>query len=962
MTNFEKIRVHHLPSLQANIEEYVHAASGARHIHLATSQADLAFLVAFPTLPDSDDGRAHILEHLTLTGSKRYPVRDPFFSMLRRSTATFMNAMTYADRTVYPFASTDRNDFFNLLDVYLDATFFPNLDYLNFLQEGWRHTLADGKLDYQGVVLNEMKGAFADPFRAVYSGISGALLKGTTYEVESGGDPLAIPKLTHQMLKDFHATHYHPSQAVFMTAGPLDAADIQRHIALRVLDALPGTAPRGEPQLARIAAPREVTIAVPSAAACEDAWGAQMAWVLGESSDITTYYHANLLDAGLLGDATAPLRKAMESAGYGRPSRMNGMDPSARQILFHVGMDGLREEQLEPARKLLWDALADAQANGVPGATLKAALRDIAYRQRDTAGGQMPNVLMRMLNAVPVAMRGGDVIDFLDSQPALQRLQSQISDPAFFKGLVNDLMNNSARLDATVRPAPDYFTERAAIERECLDATLAGLNAEDKARIVADSTALEALQREPIRREVLPRILPSDVSPHPRPMTPIADAAAGTHLFDVPSNGISYATVQYDVSELPEQHWPWLALYASLRADLGVGGMDYQEAGAWRQRMAPTFNVALEALIDRADKLRILLSFSSSGLREEHANIGTVLNTYIARPRFDETERLAFLVNQLVRRSFDNLGQAGDQFASLAASAPLSDQRYFEEVTRGARMLPFLGQLKSLAETPAGLASIATRLAALHYRLVNCGAQTLCAGSGADAQALAAELTPASPVAALSASAAPEQNARPRQAANSALYASGQVNHCHIAWPVPRMGHTQAPALAVAAELLAHQFLHQALREHGGAYGGRASYAGHLGLFTMSSFRDPRLAATYADFGIATEQLLATDFSDEQIEEAIICVIKVLDRPAAPLEAVQQAWQLHLRGVDASARQQYRSGVLSCTQAQVKQAVEFWIKQGQASRAAYIGNPEQDLAGLEVVSLQALGENASAST
>eukprot|EP01034_Spumella_vulgaris_P036782 gene36782-45380_t len=163
MNTFELVRSHHIAALQATVEEYVAPSSGARHIHLATSGADLAFLVGFPTVPDTSDGRAHILEHLALCGSQRYPVRAPFFSMLRRSTATFMNAMTYADRTVYPFASTDRNDFYNLLDVYLDAAFFPRLDYLNFLQEGWRHTLEDGKLRYQGVVFNEMKGAFAEP-------------------------------------------------------------------------------------------------------------------------------------------------------------------------------------------------------------------------------------------------------------------------------------------------------------------------------------------------------------------------------------------------------------------------------------------------------------------------------------------------------------------------------------------------------------------------------------------------------------------------------------------------------------------------------------------------------------------------------------------------------------------------------------------------------------------------------
>ncbi|MET0581662.1 MAG: insulinase family protein, partial [Pseudoxanthomonas sp.] len=859
MSTFEKLRCHSLPSLQATMEEYLHPASGARHIHLATSQADLAFLVAFPTLPDNDNGSPHILEHLALSGSKRFPVRAPFFSMLRRTVSHFMNAMTYPDRTVYPFASTDRKDFFNLMDVYMDAAFFPNLDYLNFLQEGWRYTFVDGKLDYQGVVLNEMKGALTDPSLALYTGITSKLLKGTTYEVLSGGDPLAIPTLTLQVLKDFHARHYHPSQAVFMTAGPIPAADIQRRITERVLSELPGTAPRLQAQTACVTAPATATIDVPASPAGTDGWGVQVAWIMGEAVDTDVHYHARLLEAGLLGDATAPLRKAMESSGYGRPARLNGMDPGPRQMLFHAGIEGLREEEVPPARQRIWDALTDAQHHGVPTATLQAALRDITYRQRDTSGGRgMPNVLTRMLNAVPVAIRGGDVVDAFDNDSVLQRLQQKIADPAFFKSLVGSLMDNPARLDATVRPAPEFFTKRAAIERERLDATFASLDAAGRERIVADNAALEHLQRELDDGDVLPRIAPKDVSPHPRPVTPFSARADGRYLFDIPSNGVSYATVQYDVSALPEQEWPWLALYENLRQDLGSADMDYQTAGAWRQRMVPGFGIAAESLLDGGKRLHVLLNVSATALREEHANIGTVLNTTIARPRFDELPRIAFLVERLARRVFDNLSQDGDRYAALGVTAPLSAQRHFENATCGAGILPFLGEIQRLAATSDGARAIAAHLAALHARILDCPVRLLCAGSGVDAEALSAELTLPGTAAqsVLSVSVAQHllQQRRP-QTCNAALHAPGQVNHCHIAWAVPMLGDRHAPALAVAAELLAHQFLHQALREHGGAYGGRASYASDLGVFTMSSFRDPRLEATYADFETAIDKV-----------------------------------------------------------------------------------------------------------
>lgn len=966
MSTFEHLRTHAIPSLQATLEEYVAPATGARHMHLATAQPDLAFLVAFPTIPPTSDGRAHILEHLALSGSERYPVRDPFFSMLRRSTATFMNAMTYADRTVYPFASTDRKDFDNLLDVYLDATFFPRLEYLNFLQEGWRHVLEDGKLAYQGVVFNEMKGAFADPSRALYHGVVANLLAGTTYASVSGGDPLAIPDLTHAALKEFHATHYHPSQALFMTAGPLPASEIQQRIAERVLVRLPGTAPLMTPQLASVAAPRTTTVTVPGQAGREDGHGIQLAWILGESADSAALHRANLLQAGLLGNASAPLRKAMETAGYGRPSRINGMDPNPRQLLFHLGMEGLTQDQVAPARARILDALEQAAATGVPQDVLDATLRDIKYEQRDTSSGRMPNVLARMLRAVPVAMRGGDVHDTFDSERVLDGLERQVADPAFFTGMVRALLDSPARLEAVIAPDPDYFAKRGAAETERLAADEARLEEEDRRRIAADNAALLALQGQPTDTAVLPRILPGDVDAQPLPLPAVepATTADGANLFTFPiaSNGISYARIEYDVSALPAGDWPWLQLYADMRRGLGLEGMDYAEADAWRQRAVPVFSLQLlPALVD--GRLRLTLRFHADGLREEHERIAEVLAAFIGSPRFDEHERIAFLAAQSAQQRLNNLAQAGDQYAAVAAGAPHSPLRAFEHATVGIRSLPFRAGLQRLAATPEGAAQIGAQLARIHALVLACPATVVCAGSEHDAADLASLVkVPAGgvPGAGAPAPALGDGPAVLAQPGNLALHAPGQANHCHIAWPAPNVRHADAPALAVAAELLTHRFLHRAIREQGGAYGGGASYASGAGLFTMKSYRDPRLKATYADFAAALDAFVDADVSTEQLEEAIISVIKNLDRPGSPFDAAMTALDLYRRGIGPLERARFRAGVLGCTAAHAQEAVQRWLRSQPGTRAAFVANAAQDLDGLTPVELPALFQEEQA--
>jgi Zn-dependent M16 (insulinase) family peptidase len=425
-------------------------------------------------------------------------------------------------------------------------------------------------------------------------------------------------------------------------------------------------------------------------------------------------------------------------------------------------------------------------------------------------------------------------------------------------------------------------------------------------------------------------------------------------VFSIPSNGISYARVQFDVGALPEDDWPWLPLYASLRMDLGVADRDFEQAAAWRHARVPRYDIGVNAVQEAGGTLRIAMNFFAGALREDHAQIAAVLDDYVHRPRFDEEARIRFLVDRMAREHLDDLAQNGDRYARLAAAAPVSALRAFEHATEGAPFVPFLTGLQALLATPDGLRRIQDRLAALHARMMDCPRTLLCAGSGDDAQALAGLFgaftaqrgTPARP-------------ARMGAPESLALHAPGQVNHCHIAWAAPNLRHADAPALAVAAQLLTAQLLHPALRERGGAYGGYAGYIESAGTFAMGSYRDPRLAGTYADFATALNRVLDTAFTDEQLEEAITSVIQKLDHPAAPFDTVLAAWTLHQRGIDMAARRQFRAGVLGCTLPDVRAAVGRWLKAGTPSRAASVGDVDQNLAGLQVLDLLAYGKGES---
>ena len=955
MPNFSLISRRPVPALQATLEHYVDDGSGAQHLHLATDDEELGFLVAFPTVPDQSDGRAHILEHLALSGSQRYPIANPFFSMMRRSTATFMNAMTYAERTVYPFASTDRRDFFNLLDVYLDATFFPTLDPLTFLQEGWRYTLDDGQLGFQGVVFNEMKGVYNDPLHVLNVGMRRELFHGTTYAVDSGGDPAEIPSISHAILKAFHASHYHPSQAVFMTTGRLVAADVQAKITDRVLKALPGTAPRLMPTLALPwAAPRRIDVQLPPQGTDGNELGIQIAWLLGEATDPEAIHHAQLLAFGLLGSASAPVMQAMQSAGFGRPSRMTGLDNSARQLTLHVGMEGLTEAQIQPAEECIRDALRRAARDGVPGQVMKAALRDLRIEQREVPSGSMPAGLVRLLKAVPMVMLGGDAMTALDVEPLLVELEQQARDPEFFKGLVQSLLDNPTCLVTRAVPDADFFGKRRATEQALLQHRQAQLSSEDRARIMSESAALAAQQQHVPDAEVLPRILPAELKPTPRALPVLTVSADGTCAATIASNGLTYANVIYDVGSFDEADWPWLSLYADLLPELGVGTQSYAEASALRQILVPAFQMGFDAMVSTDGGLKPQLSLFASALREEQEAIVTVMQSWLTQPRFDETDRITFLITSRVRSQISGVGQLGPRYAALAATAPLSAKTKFDNRVRGADSFSFCRLLQGMVETPEGLAEIRHRLVLVQERLLTCPRTIVCAGLDADATELARSLTLAMPVRQTAVASVAAATSPDRVLAQAALDIAGQVNHCVAAWSVPRMIHADAAALAVTAELMSHQILHRALREQGGAYAGSASYSGDTGIFVMSSFRDPRLAATYADFAEAINTVTRSDFSQVQIEEAIIGVIKRLDKPQAPHAEALLAWQLMERGISVEARTLFRQRLLTCTGDDIKRVTRTWLAQVAPSRAAAAGNLTQDLAGLSPVNLLAL--------
>lgn len=948
-TSFELLEQRHLSALQATGALYRHAETGARHLHLATDEPEMGFLVGFSTVPDTDDGRAHILEHTVLCGSERYPVRDPFFAMMQRSVATFMNAMTYADRTVYPFATTDPADFHNLLDVYLDATFFPRLERTSFLQEGWRLEAREGRCVLQGVVFNEMKNGYASPHRVRYRGVMQRLFEGTTYAVDSGGDPLAIPMLQHEALREFHATHYHPSQAVFMSSGPIDPRSVQATIEARVLARLGGRAPLRVPGLAAAwPSPRQAEVAVPAGAGVSAGeQGLQLAWRFDGAARADDKLRWAAVMHLLAGHEGAPVPQAIRASGLGRPSELMGPDFSTRQVVLHLGVGGLKADQLDAAHGILLQTLQTVSREGLPAASLGGALRQLRFDERQPLPG-----IQRLVAAAEAGLRDESLLDAIDREPALARLALEMAEPDFLQRQVQHLLDCRNLLRVHVRPDEGHAAARDAAERALAERLAAS------AGPVADGALAASTPDASV--DVLPRIRPADLSASPREMLALQPDVRGNVSVALPSNGLSHAEIVVDVSDFAPAEAPWLALLARLLPELGAAGRPADQALVWREARVQAFQAGLQSRLRADGSLQAEFVISASALREDQAHLAPVLAAWFHEPDLADGARIGALASADLQSRLANLpGKAADT-ARLAMLAPLHAVAAFESRIDGLDSLRFEADLRRQLASGEGLGHLQRQLRQVLQRVQAAPRHAVCAAMAADLGALADAVSAAVPsVAAPPAAVGPAPGpADPGGAL--VLLAPVQVHACAMAWRAPTREHADGPALAVAAQLLTQRFLHPAVRERGGAYGVHARYDGRGGVFSMASMADPRLTGTYADFEQALRDVQHEDLPPEAVENAIVTVIKSLDRPLLPFERLHQAWVAWRCGDSAAERERFRTGVLSCTLADVRRAVAACTGTAAPRRAAVApaGLAPEDRPGLQPIDLMRLAADA----
>ncbi len=941
---FEWQRSEEISSLNIIMEEYVHKVTGAKHFHLSSDNTENVFLVGFRTVPMDSTGVAHILEHTSLCGSKKFPVRDPFFMMIRRSLNTFMNAFTSSDWTAYPFASKNKKDFNNLLSVYLDAAFFARLHELDFAQEGHRLEFSepenpDSELQYKGVVYNEMKGAMSSTNSVLWQTISKHVFPTTTYHFNSGGEPENIPDLSYQQLLDFYKTHYHPSNAVFMTFGDIPAFEhheIFEDQALADFEKLDVNIEVKDEQ--RYLSPIQVEESYASEESDKPQSHVVLAWLLGRSTDLGELFRAELVSSVLLDNSASPLLKALETSDLGSsPSPMCGLEDSNREMSLMAGLEGCTSESSEAVEALILKTLEDVVKNGIPYPQVEAALHQLELHQREISGDSYPYGLQLILAGLSTAMHRGDPIELLNIDPVLAELRSLIKDDRFIPNLIQKLLlDNPHRVRLTLNPDSGLAQRKVQAELDQLAAIKKSLADDEKLAIVEQAKNLAARQMEEDDPGLLPKVGLEDVPKTISEPTRINSVLANdkrVSFYGQGTNGLCYQQVIMGIPQLEQELLDVLPLYTSCLTEFGVADRDYAETQAWQAEVSGGINCASSIRSDLNDvqTSKALISFSSKCLRNNHRQISELLHSTIHEVRFDEDKRLQELIEQICARKENSITGQGHSLAMSLASSRMSPTAQLAHRSGGLEGIKYLKELRTQMANKASREELLDRFKAVHEKILSADKEFLVIAEPEHQAQLLADLDEVWSNASKGSNTNRLELTPLRENLRQAWSTTTQVNFCAKAYPTVASGHADNAALQVLSGFMRNGFLHRAIREQGGAYGGGASQDANSASFRFFSYRDPRLQETLSDFDAAIDWVLSSQHKPHQLEEAILGVIASLDKPASPAGEAKQAFYNQAFGRTLAHRTEFRKQVLNTSVEDLQRVTERYLSPEKAS-------------------------------
>ena len=902
--------------LDLNAQIYTESEFNCKHIHLDSKSDEKVFMVAFRTIPEDSTGVAHILEHTALCGSKKYDVRDPFFMMIRRSLNTFMNAFTSSDWTAYPFATQNDKDFNNLLSVYLDSSFFPNLDELDFLQEGHRlefseNNNSDSDLEIKGVVFNEMKGAMSSISSQLWHGLSKHLYSSSTYKHNSGGNPENIIDLTHDYLVDFHKKHYHPSNATFFTFGNLNPTEIQEFINKNVLENFePSDEIISVKNEDRISEPKTVTEFYNPMPEDENNHHVVLSWLLGESHNPVELLESYLVSNILLDNSASPLRKALENTDLGKSlSPLTGLEADHKELVFAAGLEGVDAGAQLKVEELILNCLKNIVSNGISHELIQSSLHQLEIKQREITGSGMPYGLQIMLSCLPACLHNDDPLKVLDLDSSFDVIKDNLNKENYIEKLIKEkIINNPHRVNYCLAPDIEFNSKNEKIIKEKIDKKSKNLSFEDKERIIELTKDLKQRQEKSDNPEILPKVTKEDI---PKIRTyPKSESYKNDNknfFYKVGTNGITYHSIILPCNPLTKDEFKVASLFTNTLTDVGIGNKSYEEVQKIQSAMTGGISANFTLIPNESQSSHSLgLKITSKSLEENEMEMQNLMIETAKDSNFSDKNRIKDMLNFISSDNEKSLIQNGHILSMSNAGAQINNISATNDFASGLNFINNTGKLSKNIDKNSELDRYIELLNCIKNKINPVPAYSFTASSLDMGQSkINFEFYDKDNSFSI-------QNYFDIQQESVGWITGAQVTYCAEAFPTVDFFHKDSPALSVLGVVLRNGYLHSAIREKGGAYGSGAIQDSNNKIFKFFSYRDPRCTETFDDFQKSREWSLK-NITKEQLDEGILGIISSIDKPLSPFGEAMSDFSMSLEKKDLERRLEIRSLVKNCT-------------------------------------------------
>ena len=944
-----------------------HCATGLEVYHIHNDDNENLFAFAFMTAPENGSGVAHILEHSVLCGSKNYPLKDPFLILSKQSVKTFLNAMTFPDKTVYPASSILEKDYFNLMSVYGDAVFFPLLKRETFEQEGHRLELDEaGKPYFSGVVLNEMRGAYADFDSGVDRELRYSLLQNTVYAHDSGGFPPDIAKLSYEDFCAFHKKYYHPVNCKVFLYGNIETekqlAFLQEHF-LKFFE--PAERPPLIPAITPYPAPRVYSAAAPAGEGKNpDKLTVTMNWLLPESADIDRLMDCMFLEEVLLGHDGAPLQKKLLDCPFAEDVYpYNGGQADLKNICFTLGLADIDKSAEHRFEAFILSGLEEIARDGFEPQLIETALNSLDFCNREIirSGGPFSLVLMR--RALRGWIHGFAPETSLRYIPAFQRLKQRISEnPRYTQNLIKTLLlDNPHRTTVSVHPDPRFC--------EKIDETLAqeaqqaadALSPAERKTLTADRKKSDAdtelnSEADSGMQNLIPHISKEELPPVEPPIPEYIEYAGKVPVIahEQPTNGITYLDLAIPADSLSAEDYTYLTLYTAALSSMGTKTQTWDSvaaefayltggfsavtfsAGKHRTAEAPVFfdnALRAEDVVDR-DWILIRAKMLPEYIEPAVNRIFSYLNGI----SFADEKRLKDIFIQL-KNDLDPLpSYSGHTLASLYAASAYSGSKRAENLWTGVPQLRFLrGKYTALEQKPAAIGGLVRKLEAIHGKLMRSGLIVKVCGTAADVSSIKKALFPHLQQFGFPHRSTGGFRAEPfeRPAALSAFPSAVQVGFA--AQLVPAVfDENEYGASIVYAQWLETGALWETIRVKGGAYGVSAYPDSATALFTLTTYRDPTPLKSLAVIRDCIEKSITAPLTDSEMEALITGTYSIALQPRTPAQRSSAAFSRLLNGITHQTRMRIIEGIIACTKERMNRFAERLVASVSGSTAAVI--------------------------